>query len=148
MSPRRAFWAIFATGLILPWIVALAVRTILDLQGKQVMGWDWIGGMLPVFSAMTVLFCLPFLILAYLSRIYLRHAPEERNAVAGWALAGAVATLILGTITIHLGLWISVEGIEWPLLMPVDFLIFNAGMALPGGLLGAIYGWLGSRRSH
>ena len=88
MSPRRAFWAIFATGLILPWIVALAVRTILDLQGKPVMGWDWIGGMLPVFSAMTVLFCLPFLILAYLSRIYLRHAPEERNPVTGWALAG------------------------------------------------------------
>ena len=147
MTPRRAFWALFATGLILPWITALAVRTVLILLDLPVMDWEWIGGMVPVFSAMTVLFSLPFLVLGGLCALYRRTAPDRRLPVAGWALAGAAASLILGTILIHIGLWISIEAIEWPLLLPLDFLIFNIGMALPGGLLGAVYGWLETRRA-
>jgi hypothetical protein len=67
---RQIFWIIVAIGMSLPWLVGIAVKLYLSMQGKPTFSLSYflnIGSIL-LLIPVTIWWALPFIGLAYLSR--------------------------------------------------------------------------------
>lgn len=134
--------SIIITGLLLPSVLAIIVRTYLWTKGVDVVslieGAKWI-------IPLTIVFFVPFLILAFLTRRILLRTLKRNKAVFSKWLNICVGALI-GTTTILgyllVGILQSMEAVAyWPFLWPITLpreLLHASG----GALLGGLFGWL------
>ncbi len=143
-------WLTLLLGAVLPWATALGVRTWLAWQGRPVMSWAWVARSLPWFVLLTPLFAMPFILIAIVARLALWRLSATPTLQG--ALAGLTAVACVAVVRMHVALWWNVEGLEYPILMPVWFTLMQLRDALPGLAAGALLGWiagrLGQRRSR
>ncbi|MGB5677770.1 MAG: SUMF1/EgtB/PvdO family nonheme iron enzyme [Gammaproteobacteria bacterium] len=146
---QKIFWTVIGTGLLLPVIMALFVMTVALVQGEP---FDLSGDALFVLILGTVLFALPYIVLAFIVRAVLRraskeggHKPVQRLFLLAGIFFGMTAFIIPNLYT-YFG---SAEAVAT--LMFAPFVPFMA--ALPGVVAGAIVGliayfvWKITRRS-
>jgi formylglycine-generating enzyme required for sulfatase activity len=147
---KKIFWTVVGTGLLLPVILALFVMAASLAQGEA---FDISGDDLFVFVLGTVLFALPYIVLAFIVGAVLRralkeggHKPVQRLFVLSGIFLGMTAFIVPNLYT-YFG---NAEAAA--VFMFAPFVPFMA--ALPGVAAGAIVGliayfvWKLTRRSE
>lgn len=146
---QKIFWTVVGTGLFLPVILALLVMTVSLVQGEP---FDLSGDDLFVLMLGTVLFALPYIVLAFIVRAVLRRALKEGGyepVQRLFLLAGIFFGMTAFIVPNIYSYFSNAEAVEVLIFAP--FVPFMA--ALPGVVAGAIVGliaysvWKLSRRS-
>ena len=148
-SVRRLFRTILLTGLLLPAVLGLVIRTVLQIQGVGVVSLaQGAAGVIPL----TLLFLIPYFLLAVLVRLILlkTHARGERPFRRWWYVSvGAYVGLTLVCIFLLSVVMPDFEALAmvvvmWPLTFPF-MLAYEVPGVLAGGVLGWIASWIRSR---
>lgn len=141
-SVRILFRTILLTGLLLPAVLGIAIRTILQIQGIGVVSLaQGATGVIPL----TLLFLIPYFLLAMLVRLMLvkTHARGELPFRRWWYVSvGAYVGLTLVCIFLLSIVMPDFEALAmvvlmWPLTFP-----FMLAYEVPGVLAGGILGWI------
>lgn len=136
---QKIFWVVIGTGLLLPAVIALFVVTLLIVQGEQ---FDIRVDDLFLFVLGTVLFALPYILLAFIARAILRKALTEGGYKPIQRLF--VLTGIFFGITVFIAPNLFTyfrHGETAAVLIFAPFAPFMA--ALPGVVAGAFVGLIG-----
>lgn len=145
LSVRRFFRTVLLTGLLLPAVLGLVIRTVLQIQGVGVVSLaQGAAGVMPL----TLLFLIPYFLLAMLIRRVLvkTHARGELPFRRWWCVSvGAFAGMTLVCIFLLSTMLPDYEALTmvvfmWPLTFPI-MLVLEVGGVLAGGMLG----WLAWR---
>ena len=136
---QKIFWIVVGTGLLLPVVLALFVMAVSLAQREA---FDLSGDVLFVFVLGTVLFALPYIVLAFIVRAVLKRAlkeggykPVQRLFVLTGIFLGMTAFIVPNLYT-YFG---NAEAVAVLIFAP--FVPFMA--ALPGVVAGAIVGLIG-----
>ena len=152
LAPRSVqglFRTILLTGLLLPAVLGVVIRTILQIQGIGVVGLaEGAAGVIPL----TLFFLIPYFLLAMLIRRVLvkMHARGAVPFRRWWYVSvGAFIGMTLASISLLSTMLPDYEAMTmvvflWPLTFPF-MLVFEVGGVLAGGVLGWIAWWLRSR---
>ena len=149
LSVRRLFRTVLLTGLLLPGVLGLVIRTVLQIQGVGVVSLaQGAAGVIPL----TLLFLIPYFLLAVLVRLILlkTHARGERPFRRWWYVSvGAYVGLTLVCIFLLSVVLPDFEALAmvvlmWPLTFPF-MLAYEVPGVLAGGVLGWIAWWIRSR---
>jgi hypothetical protein len=144
------FWVILCSGITVPWLTGVAVRVILQIQGKSVVPWShffgksWIDAYSNVgfLLFVTGIFGIASLIPAFLTKAFLKRQPKseghfietEREFVA----AGVFFGFTLATVLLYYSLWQDAGAAMMTITFGFPYLMF---WNLSGTAVGFGLGW-------
>jgi hypothetical protein len=120
---RQIFWVIIATGIMLPWIVGIAVKLYLSVLGRPTVPWSYFLniGSLIFLIPVSIWWAFPYIGLAYLGRKLLSHSFLGLQSYAARVifLLGGLLGGCVGTIIVFVGVFWEFD----PLFVLVPFWI-------------------------
>ncbi|MGB9465089.1 MAG: hypothetical protein WBR10_08245 [Candidatus Acidiferrum sp.] len=133
-------WIVVAVGYFLPAIVGVCVRQYLASIGKPVMSWGWVAQEFTLLAVFSLIWVLPFVLVALLAGWLSLAEIKYRGFVYGAFVGTAVSEII-----IFIQAWWNVEAIFLGFL---EIPVLVLGGTVLGGALGFLVGYLVGRLRH
>jgi hypothetical protein len=133
-------WIVVAVGYFLPGVIGVCVRQYLVSIGKPVMPWSWVAQELPVLAIFSMIWVVPFVMVALLNGRLKSRGMQFQGLIYGAFLGTAVSEII-----VFIEAWWNVEAVVLGFLV-IPFLVF--GGTLLGSALGFCAGWVIVRLRH
>lgn len=133
-------WIVVAVGYFVPGVIGVCVRQYLASIGKPVMPWSWVAQAFPTLVIFSVIWVIPFVLVALLSGRLKNRGMQYEGLIYGGFLGTAAAEII-----VFIEAWWNVEAVVLGFLV-IPFLVF--GGTLVGGAVGFCSGWVVARVRH
>jgi hypothetical protein len=136
---KLIFWYIIIVGMVLPWIVGIIIKMYLDSQGKSTYPWSYFLNIdaLVFLLPLTLWFAIPFILLAFLHRIFI----QKKSFAKLNSYTSRLMVTVFSTLGGIIGVVITFTGVFWKFDM-IYFFIPLWVFYLPTMVLGLFGGIL------